>query len=428
MAVAPHHPPRGIENPAVAPGDLALVIDHLVHAGSALAHVKLDERIAVIDRVAAEWLTDDSPWRRLALERVPAATGYPPAAVRLALDHLWGALRAPSLRAVAHAEGVAECDGGGQPRLAVHVLAGNVPGVGVFAMIAGLLAGVPGLVKTARREPLLAPLVTRSLASADTRLGAALAVVHWPGGSTAHERTALAGADLVLAYGRTESLDAVAAYRPRRLLRFGPRLSVAVVAREAADPATAADAALQAALFDQQGCLSPQLVVVEEPAPGAAEHFAAALADELARLAVTLPAAPLALAESAAVWRFVARQRWRAQEGAAVRVHADPEGRFSVVSDRSGALPASPLNRHVVVAPVASLAAARAPLRRLAGLVEAVGYAGPARRADEAATLAVECGAHRLCPLARMQAPPFAWKQGGYARLASFRDRECGAQ
>jgi hypothetical protein len=308
-----------------------------------------------------------------------------------------------------------------RPRFAVHVLAGNVPGVGVFGMVAGLLAGVPGLVKTASREPFLPELVARSLVAEDPRLAAGLAVVHWSGGSTAHERIAFSGADLVIAYGRSESLDAVAAYEPRRLLRFGPRMSVAVVAREACTPATAANAAFQIALFDQQGCLSPQLVVVEEGRP--ADHFAAALAAELMRLAETLPAAPLTLAESTAVWRFLERQRWRAQEGASVTVHTDVKSRFSVVCDRSAVIQPSPLHRHVVVVPVASLADACAPLSQFVGLIETLGYAGPERRTSEAAALAERCGAHRLCPLERMQAPPFAWCQGGYARLASFFSR-----
>ncbi len=146
MAVAAQESPGDFDL-RVAPHDLGPIIDRLVQSGHVLARMTLDDRIAAIDRVAAEWLRDDSPWRRLALEGVPAATGYPRATVGLALDHLWGALRAPSLRAVAEAEGVAGNDAGGRPRLAVHVLAGNVPGVGVFGMIAGLLTGVPGLVK-----------------------------------------------------------------------------------------------------------------------------------------------------------------------------------------------------------------------------------------------------------------------------------------
>jgi len=300
------------------------------------------------------------------------------------------------------------------------VLTGNVPGAGVFGVVAALLAGVPSLVKTARREPRLLPLVAASLAAEDPRLGAALAVAHWAGGSGAHEAIAFAVADLVLAYGRDDTLDRIAVRQPARLLRYGPRLSAALIAAEDCTPATADAAAAQIALFDQQGCLSPQLLLVEDAGVTAVAAFIADLVAALGRLAVILPRAPLALAESAAAWRFLSRQRWRAQEGAAVEVHADPQARFSVVCDRSGATPASPLNRHVVLLPVAGLDAAATLLARFDGSVEAVGYAGPDRRLDEAAAVAAAGGAHRLCPLDRMQRPPFAWRQSGHPRLASF--------
>jgi hypothetical protein len=103
-----------------------------------------------------------------------------------------------------------------------------------------------------------------------------------------------------------------------------------------------------------------------------------------------------------------------------VRVEADAGGRFGVVYDRSGTVAPSPLNRHVVVAPVAALRSATPMLAPLTGLIEAVGYAGPEHRLGEAAAVAAACGAQRLCPLDRMQAPPFAWRQSGHARLASF--------
>jgi acyl-CoA reductase-like NAD-dependent aldehyde dehydrogenase len=420
-----------LEIPEVTPSFIDLVAGRLHAGGEALARMPLAERIGAIDRAAARWLAPSFALRRLALEKLPILTGYPAATVAAALDALWQALRAPELAAVAHAEhpaarasaSHAPDDAGARvapPRLAVHVLTGNVPGAGVFGMVAALLAGVPSLVKTARREPLLPALIAGALASEDARLGAALAVVPWLGGETPLDAAALGAADLVLAYGRAETLEGIAAHQPRRLLRFGPRVSIGLVAREARDRRTAARLARQVALFDQQGCLSPQLVVVEEGEPAATTRFAAAVAAELGRLDRELPRAPLGLEEAATAWRHLERARWREQEGEPVSVHADPAGRYSVLCDRRGEITTSPLNRHLIVVPVPSFDAAMTPLRALAGLVEAVGYAGPEHRLEEAATVATACGAHRLCPLDRLQAPPFAWRQSGHRRLASF--------
>ncbi|MEO6030220.1 MAG: hypothetical protein ABIR79_25405, partial [Candidatus Binatia bacterium] len=70
--------------------------------------------------------------------------------------------------------------------------------------------------------------------------------------------------------------------------------------------------------------------------------------------------------------------------------------------------------------PVPTLASAEAVLRPLAGMIEGIGYAGPLDRLAEASDVAARAGAHRLCPLERLQAPPFAWRQNGYGRLASL--------
>ena len=405
----------GLELPELSPAALIDVAERLRAAGPALRQVPVEERIAIIDRVAARWLSPDFPLRRLAVERLPLVTGYPARAVSQSLDNLWGALRSSDLRGVVRAEldDVREPSG-----LALHVLSGNVPGAGVFGLIAALLAGVPSLVKTARREPLLPALIAGSLATEDPRLGAALAVTPWTGGDVGLDRAAIAAVDLVLAYGRAESLGEIAAHEPARLLSFGPRVSVGLIAREALDRHTAATCAMQVALFDQQGCLSPQLLFVEDTP--ATPRFVEAVLDELGRLETTLPPAPLSLAEATASWRHLEQARWRAQESEPLTVHAGPGGRFSIVCDRSGIVPTSPLNRHVVVVPISQLGTAEQTLSQIAGCVEAVGYAGPTARLPEAVTVATACDAPRLCPLDRMQQPPFGWRQSGHDRLGCF--------
>jgi hypothetical protein len=380
-------------------------------------------RIAALDRVAASWLAPDSAWRRQALVELPMSTGYPRATIEIALANLWEALRAPDLTTTLRAE-LAERDAHALPGLALHVLAGNVPGVGVFGIVAALLAGVPSLVKPAAREPFLPALLVDSITAVAPELRRAIAVAPWRGGTADLDATAVSEADVVLAYGRDETLDRLAAWQPRRLLRYGRRLSAVLVARSAVTRGTAVALARQVALFDQQGCLSPQLACVEETSPAETEWFAGLVAEELAQLEAELPRAPLALAESAAVWRFLEQQRWRAQEGAAVVVHGGHEGRPSVVCDRTRERAASPTFRHLVVTPIPSLAAAADVLQPLTGVVEAIGYAGPTSRLVEASDVAVRCGAHRLCPLERLQAPPFAWRQSGHARLASFASGE----
>jgi hypothetical protein len=74
-----------------------------------------------------------------------------------------------------------------------------------------------------------------------------------------------------------------------------------------------------------------------------------------------------------------------------------------------------------VLVPVSSLAAVEDAWRPLAGAIEAIGYAGPTDRLAAVSELACRLRAHRLCPIERMQAPPFAWRQSGHTRLGSLR-------
>ncbi|MCC6764378.1 MAG: hypothetical protein IT293_06915 [Deltaproteobacteria bacterium] len=384
-----------------------------------LRALPLEARIAAIDRLAAAWLPADSPWRARARAELAMSTGHPAPVIDAALDHLWHALRAPELAAAVRGE-LADADLRRLPDVALHVLAGNVPGVGVFGIAAALLAGVPSLVKPAAREPFLPALLVESIAALAPELRPAIAVAPWRGGSEALDAAAFGAVDLVLAYGRDETLSRIAARKPARLLRHGDRTSIALVARAALGPRTARALAYQTALYDQQGCLSPRVVFVEDADRRDVDLFSALVAAELGVLEHELPRIPPELGARASVWRWLERERWRAQEGADVSVHGGRDGAGSVVCDRTPDWSTGPSFRHLVLIPVATLAGAAEPLRRLAGTIEAVGYAGPVESLAEAAAVAAAAGAHRFCPLERLQAPPFAWRQSGHRRLASF--------
>ena len=98
-------------------------LSHTLRTGApALRALPLDARVAALDRVAASWLVTDSIWRQRALTELPMSTGYPRAAIAIALDNLWHALRAPHLIAALRAEAT-ENGTAALPELALHVLA-----------------------------------------------------------------------------------------------------------------------------------------------------------------------------------------------------------------------------------------------------------------------------------------------------------------
>ena len=87
------------------------------------------------------------------------------------------------------------------------------------------------------------------------------------------------------------------------MIAYGPRVSVAVVGRTALDggESAAKALALDVALHDQRGCLSPHAVFVEEVGAVTPREFAGRLAAALEKLVARLPPPIGTVEERAAV-------------------------------------------------------------------------------------------------------------------------------
>ncbi|HYJ78511.1 MAG TPA: acyl-CoA reductase, partial [Longimicrobiaceae bacterium] len=398
-----------------------------------LARRPVAEVVEAIDRVARRLLDPADELRATAERALPAVTQYSPAMVRRVLDSMAADWCAGPLRELLRSEfgdprvldgfhpsprGHGRVAAFG-PRLAAHVFSGNVPGVAVTSIVRSLLVKAATLGKTAVGEPLLAALFARGLAEEDPGLGACLAVTYWPGGDEELERAALEEAGAVVVYGGAEALAAVRARTPAaaRFLGYGPKLSFGVVGRDCLTEELAADAAcaaaLDAATFDQQGCVSPHLVYVEEGGDVEPAQWARLLAKEMEALERELPRGTLAPGESSAIRQLRAAAEFAEPAGGA-ELHASREGTaWTVVFERDPTFEASCLNRVVRVKPVPAL-------ERIPGLVEPYGAvlqtvgvtASPAATTELALALG-RLGASRIVPLGRMAWPPPHWHHDG---------------
>src|SRR5204863_402246 len=143
--------------------------------------------------------------------------------------------------------------------------------------------GAAARVKSGRADPPIAPAFQRALVAVDPARAATVVAAYWPGGDLAREDAALGRAEVVAVTGSDATLAALAPRLGRRLIAHGPRWSVAVVGRAAAAEVDAI--ALDVALHEQRGCLSPHAVYVTGDARGFAERLAAALDAVAVRLA-----------------------------------------------------------------------------------------------------------------------------------------------
>ncbi|MCG0239499.1 MAG: acyl-CoA reductase [Firmicutes bacterium] len=425
-----------VEVPVLTPEDLDRLAALLVaNRRRYLAGRSTASLLASLDAVARRWQDPAYPLRREAERWIAAATGYAPETVAWGLAA--GAARAgrEGLGALLAAEvPPGALDGwvphpGGRgwtrafgPELTGFVFSGNVPGIPAFHLATALLVRSAALAKTAAGEPLFAALWCRSLAEVDPELGACVAAAYWPGEAAELHRAAFRRAEAVVAFGADASLDALAQALPPgvRLLRHGQKLSFGCVAREALTPERLPDLARRAArdvaFFDQQGCVSPHALWVEEGGAVSPAAFAEALAGALAELSTRWPRAPLSPEAAAAIQ--LARSEARFTPG--TRVWASPGSTaWTVVFQPAPAegLRPSPLNRFVRVYAVRDLADLPQHLAPWAGYLQTCSFAGPRDRGLALAATLAPLGLSRLCPLGRSQEPAPHWRHDGELQL-----------
>lgn len=465
--------------PVLEPATLGAVLDGLVQARAEhLADRPFAEIVAVIDAVARRFLDPADPVRRLAEEALPAVTGYSPPMVRLILDRMAADWRADALERLLREElgdpgvldgfrprtgpgdgesGRAGAGDGGQlptvgayaaigagpgtgcghdaapsaaplrramgPELAFHFFAGNVPGVAVTSLVRALLVKAASIGKAGSGDPLLPALFARTLAEIDPGLGACVAVTYWPGGSAGLEEVVFDRADTVIVYGGEAVVESVRAraHPATRLVEHGPKLSFAIVAREALEPsvieATAASTARAVAVFDQQGCVSPHVVYVEDGGATTPRDFAAALARALASIEQELPRGRISAAEAAAIRQLRGAAEFAGLAGRGVELFASEGTEYTVVYDPDPAFDPSCLNRVVRVKPIGSLEDAAELVRPYARYLQTVGVAAPADRRRDVAERLARVGATRITDLERMPWPQPTWHHDGRGPL-----------
>jgi hypothetical protein len=284
------------------------------------------------------------------------------------------------------------------------------------------------LAKTSQHDTVTARVFARALAEADPGLGACLEVVSFPGSDTAAS-TAFLAADCVVATGSDETIASVAARvrPPRRFVGYGHRVSVALVGPAALAPGTlpqtALGLALDVALWDQLGCLSPVSVFVL----GDADRAAEAIATELARLATELPRGRVSVDAAAAIAHARAEAEMRRAGGQRVTLHGAAGDAWTVVREPDARLRSAPLHRFLRVQPLRSVDQIVPVLEPLGPQLAGVALAGFGDAMHEISLALLGLGASRICAPGRLQAPPLGWHHDGLPvllPLARFGDVE----
>lgn len=403
----------------MTPDEIRSRLARLRRAGARLRARPARERVDRLADVLDAWRAPDSKWRRALLDALPQATGFSAAMVEEGLARGLDPWTGDALRGQVALE-LGDADRLRRSFEVVSVLlAGSIPMPSLQTMLAPLVLGSPVLVKPASRDPVTPGLVARSLEEVDPELGGAVDVVAFSGGDDACVRTLLE-ADCVVVTGSDATVAAVAGHADpsRRLVCYGHRLSVAVTGgqlRGAALGDAMARLALDVALWDQLGCLSPIELYVLGGGETAADDAADALAAALDTAERRWPRGAIDPRSAAAIAYERADAEMRAAAGRKAGVRASAGTRWTVVREDGPARRPAPLHRFVRVVPVPDPEALEQALRPLARHLAGIGVAGVG------ADALPDLGPVRVCPLGTLQSPPLGWRDDGRGLLRPLR-------
>ena len=290
------------------------------------------------------------------------------------------------------------------PRI-LHVLSGNTPAAALQTILRGLLlgsenfcklptGGIPEVLKFRSRLP--RALMERLHVSEKL-----------PAVWLAHSHAAVL-------FGRDETITTLGAALPFGIpiLVHAHMISFAIVFD---DPRfrSANGTARDVSVFDQQGCLSPHAIFVREKGELTASTYAQRLAIEMADFESHTPRGTLAVSESNSIRTLREETSFRAANGEPIELFASEDSAWTVVADRTGSLPLSPLNRVIFVKPLP--VDLTSMLARLGVNLSTCGIF-PMTEANR--DFAAALGFLRICPVGKMQSPPLDWHHDGQPVLA----------
>ncbi|HEX5218759.1 MAG TPA: acyl-CoA reductase [Verrucomicrobiae bacterium] len=399
--------------------------------------------VNLIAEVADNWGNEAYPFRKLALEHGPKATGFSRGTLTVGLDGFFQQLTVENLNALitqdlGHLKRLNEFTATSAeerasraafvfgPEFLVHIAAGNIPNPTLMSVVLGLLVRSAQFVKCASGTSFLPRLFAHSIYDTDRKLGACLELAEWRGGTELLEQTLFGEADCVTVTGSDETLRAIREKLPARarLLGYGHRVSFGFVAGGALRfgvKKVVQRAATDVVAWDQLGCLSPHVIYVEHGGGISAEQFAELLAEELAAREVTEPRGVLAVETAATIASRRAFYEVRAAHSPDTRMwHSGDSTAWTVIYEADPKFQASCLHRFVYVKGTPDLANALRGADDLRGQVSTVGLAAAEDKVEAMVKELARWGVTRVCPLGQMQNPPLTWRHDGRPALSDL--------
>ena len=169
-------------------------------------------------------------------------------------------------------------------------------------------------------------------------------------------------------------------------------------------------------MFDQRGCVSPQIVFVED-GDVPIETFASYLAAAMERLGSSLPSAPRDAATSAGLQQLRSTAELIADAGGGLVLHGGADGDWTVLVEKDGsaALPAT--GRVIRLRSFSGLDELASRLGEWGPHLQTMGITGFGEREEEVALICGRAGVARAVGFRAVPFPPPEWYHDGRAPL-----------
>ena len=267
-----------------------------------LHKLSINDIISFYSKVGELWGSPQYEKREELVDLTSRVTGYSKEMVALGMKQICGILTKEYLEVtlqsdlgdkrlmdewVTRAESVVHC----QPRgKMLHMLAGNVPVVGITSILRGSLTKNANIIKMSDRDVITASYFAQAFHAIDPEhpVTKTTSVLYWPHTNQEMFNKIAAFSNVICTWGEHDAVQETRRNAPlgAELLEFGPRRGLQLIGKEAFNELdkTTIKAAHDLTLFDQECSFSPQISFVEGDVNKYAESLAKSLEEENSRL------------------------------------------------------------------------------------------------------------------------------------------------
>jgi hypothetical protein len=306
------------------------------------------------------------------------------------------------------------------PQVVFHNLAGNLFISGWETITHATLLGAASMIRCSELDWVFPGVWAHALSVANPDMPKIVAVCEWSSSDTARFQAAVGESDAIVGFGSDDSVQALRKLVPwnKPFAGHGSTISFSLVTAEDLrnNPVEwlAEGIAYDFAAYDQQGCLSPRALFVEDRHPRDVDRVVDALYAAAKHINKNLPRATMTLEDRAAQARKRDEVLLDAACGGSSRRVSGDQDPFLITVKPVELFGLGPVNRYFDVYLYKQLDQVEMVLLPFKGHISTLGVADPRRPPMELLN-AVEI--KRVCELGSMQIPPLSWCLDGLRPL-----------